>query len=96
MDYNSLPDVSEYAAQYGDVVNSVPPTPSIDTFKSFRDRRGAQDLGQSSAVINGQLPYHAPQLLTSDQIRWQAGMTFVGGLAGLLLYSYILKRPLFG
>jgi hypothetical protein len=68
----------------------------LDVFKLFRNRQGAQNLSQSNAPINGQLPYTAPQLLTDDQLRWQLGVTVLGGFTGLLLYSYFFKRPLFG
>jgi hypothetical protein len=95
MSYDSLPDVNAYAKQFGATIDYTPPDVDTTSFKSFRDRRYLQDLGQGTARINGQLPYTAPQLLTSEQVRWQMGMVLVGGFSALLLYSYMFGRPLF-
>jgi hypothetical protein len=93
--YDSVPNVGAYAASYGATINYPPPDTPTEAFKTFRDRRAAADIGRSAAPINGQLPFAAPQLLTNDQLRWQLGMVVVGGFTGLLLYSYMFRRPVF-
>ena len=92
----SLPDVSAYASQFGADVSADPPDIPKSVFQTYRDRNHSRLLAQSQAPINGQLPYTAPQLLTNEQLRWQLGVTLLGGFTSLLLYSYLFKRPLFG
>lgn len=95
-DYKSTPDVDSYAQLWGSNVEYSAPSAPWSAFRAMKELKNARYLGEANAPLNGSLPYTAPQLVSDAQLRWQLGVMLLGGFTGLLLYSYLFERPLFG
>jgi hypothetical protein len=90
-----MPDVDRHYAQYG--IGYQVPTYWEDRARYsaiLEDSRvGLEAYAKEQSGITSQIPHIAPPLHPERLIRWQLGVSILGGIMLVCLYSYITKRP---
>ena len=90
-----MPDVGRFYAQYGLTVQDHSDWAERARFAAVLDdsRNTLEAYAKEQAGVTSQIPHIAPPLHPDRLIRWQLGVSIIGGIMLVCAYSYITKRP---